>query len=210
MGNFCFVGFTFRDLSKTPEWKAAMLIRVVTAFKGKIRQLSGFSVPCVCLDFFAFFLGIPINMFDVDSLIAIHRLQLWGSTDGPWKSKMEENRGTVFSRDVTAAMLVSLNKGTAAMLVSQTNPSGIELSSLYENVFFCFGWKTCSLITSVKTLYRHLRLSKLFADSNNSITGGILRARIKSRTRLLRRGWEGDDVKCLSRARCSRSWLTSR
>ena len=74
MGNF-FVGFNFRDVLKTPEWKAAMLIRVVTAFKGKIRQLLGFSVPCVCLSFFAFFVGIPINMFDVDSLIAIHRLQ---------------------------------------------------------------------------------------------------------------------------------------
>ena len=33
----------------------------------------------------------------------------------------------VFSRDVTAAVLVSLNKGTAAMLVSPTNPLGIEL-----------------------------------------------------------------------------------
>ena len=33
----------------------------------------------------------------------------------------------VFSRDVTSAMLVSLNKGTAAMLVSPTNPLGIEL-----------------------------------------------------------------------------------
>jgi len=33
-------------------------------------------------------------------------------------------------------MVVSLNKGTAAMLVSPTNPSGIEL---YPNVFFCFG-----------------------------------------------------------------------
>ena len=44
----------------------------------------------------------------------------------------------VFSRDVTAAMLVSLNKGVAAMLVSQTNPPGIELCS-YGNVFFCFG-----------------------------------------------------------------------
>ena len=52
----------------------------------------------------------------------------------------------VFSRDVTAAMLVSLNKGTAAMLVSQSNPPGIELYS-YANVFFCFGRKTCSLIT---------------------------------------------------------------
>ena len=31
--------------------------------------------------------------------------------------------------DVTAAMLVSLNKGTAAMLVSPTNPLGIELYS---------------------------------------------------------------------------------
>ena len=49
-------------------------------------------------------------------------------------------------------MLVSLNKGTAAMLVSQTNPQGIELYS-YAKVFFCFGWKTCSLITWVKTLY---------------------------------------------------------
>ena len=44
----------------------------------------------------------------------------------------------VFSRDVTTAMLVSLNKGTAAILVSQSNPSGIELYS-FVNVFFCFG-----------------------------------------------------------------------
>ena len=44
----------------------------------------------------------------------------------------------VFSRDVTAAILVSLNIGTAAMLVSPTNPLGIELYS-YANVFFCFG-----------------------------------------------------------------------
>ena len=33
----------------------------------------------------------------------------------------------MFSRDVTAAMLVSLSIRTAAMLVSQTNPPGIEL-----------------------------------------------------------------------------------
>ena len=32
----------------------------------------------------------------------------------------------MFSRDVTAAMLVSVNKGTAAMLVSPTNPAEIE------------------------------------------------------------------------------------
>ena len=39
------------------------------------------------------------------------------------------------SHDVTAAMLVSQNKETAAMLVSRSNPPGIEL---YANVFFCF------------------------------------------------------------------------
>ena len=44
----------------------------------------------------------------------------------------------VFSRDVTAAMLVSLNKGKAAMLVSPINPPGIEFYS-YANVSFCFG-----------------------------------------------------------------------
>ena len=52
----------------------------------------------------------------------------------------------VFSRDVTAAMLVFLNNGTAAMLVSPTNPPGIELY-YHANVFFCFGEKTSLLIT---------------------------------------------------------------
>ena len=52
----------------------------------------------------------------------------------------------VFSRDVTAAMLVSLNKGTAAMLVSPTSLLGIELYS-DANAFCCFALKTCSLIT---------------------------------------------------------------
>ena len=37
-------------------------------------------------------------------------------------------------------MLVSLNKETAAMLVSPTNPPGIELC-YHANVFFCFGGK---------------------------------------------------------------------
>ena len=44
----------------------------------------------------------------------------------------------VFSRDVTAAMLVSLNKGTAAMLVSPTNPLGIELYFYAVFPLFCF------------------------------------------------------------------------
>ena len=42
----------------------------------------------------------------------------------------------VFSRDVTAAILVSQNNEMAAMLVSQTIPVGVELFS-YVNAFFC-------------------------------------------------------------------------
>ena len=51
----------------------------------------------------------------------------------------------VSSHDVTAAMLVPLHKGTAAILVSPTNPLGIELYS-YASAFFCFTLRTCSLI----------------------------------------------------------------
>ena len=52
----------------------------------------------------------------------------------------------VFSRDVMAATLLSLNKGTAAMLASPINPPGIELYS-YANVFFYFGYNSRSLLT---------------------------------------------------------------
>ena len=53
-------------------------------------------------------------------------------TPSPNQSHVQLYR--VFSRDVTAAMLVSLNKETAAMLVSPINPLGIELYS-YANSF---------------------------------------------------------------------------
>ena len=43
----------------------------------------------------------------------------------------------VFSLEVIAAMLVLLNKGKAAMLVSPNNHPGIKLYS-YTNAFFCF------------------------------------------------------------------------
>ena len=42
----------------------------------------------------------------------------------------------VFSHDVTAAILVSQNNETAAMLVPQTGPVGVELFSS-ANAFFC-------------------------------------------------------------------------
>jgi len=41
-----------------------------------------------------------------------------------------------FTRDVTTAMFVSVNKKTAAMLVSQSNPQGIEFYS-YAMFLFC-------------------------------------------------------------------------
>ena len=41
----------------------------------------------------------------------------------------------VFSYDITAAILVSQNNETAAMLVSQTSPVGFEFFS-YANAFF--------------------------------------------------------------------------
>lgn len=59
----------------------------------------------------------------------------------------------VISCVAMAAMLVSLNKETAAMLVSATNPQGIELCS-YMQMLFCIGWKKFSLITRMKALYK--------------------------------------------------------
>ena len=41
-----------------------------------------------------------------------------------------------FSHDVTASILVSQNNETAAILVFQTSPVGVELFS-YVNAFFC-------------------------------------------------------------------------
>ena len=46
----------------------------------------------------------------------------------------------VFSCDVTVAMLLFLNNGTASMMVFLANPTGIELY-YNANVFFCCGGK---------------------------------------------------------------------
>ena len=45
-------------------------------------------------------------------------------------------KSRVFSHDVTAAILVSQNNETAAMLASQTSPVGVEHFA-YVNAFFC-------------------------------------------------------------------------
>ena len=49
---------------------------------------------------------------------------------------MQQKDNRVFSHDVTAAILVSQDNETAAMLVSQKGPVGVELFS-YANAFFC-------------------------------------------------------------------------
>ena len=51
-----------------------------------------------------------------------------------------------FSHDITAVMLVFLNNGTAAMLVSPTNPPGIKLCYHVKVSNFRFGGKTRLLI----------------------------------------------------------------
>ena len=60
-----------------------------------------------------------------------------------WPSTAISCRG--FSRDVTAAMFVFLNKGIATMLVILTNPLGIEIY-YHAKIFFSFGGKTRLLI----------------------------------------------------------------
>ena len=49
-------------------------------------------------------------------------------------------------------MLVSQNKGMAAILVYKANPLGIELY-FYANTFFCFIEPIWPLVTWVKTIY---------------------------------------------------------
>ena len=63
-----------------------------------------------------------------------------------WPMQPQPLSNRLFSRDVTAAMLVSLNKGAVVMLMSPSNPPGIGLY-YNANVFFCFGGKTRLLIT---------------------------------------------------------------
>ena len=50
---------------------------------------------------------------------------------------LEREAYRVFSHDVTAAISVSQNNETVAMLVSQTSPVGVKLFS-YVNAFFCY------------------------------------------------------------------------
>ena len=53
------------------------------------------------------------------------------------KNHAEGRSNSWILHDVTAAMLVSTNNKMAAMLVSRSNPPGID-SYYHANVFFCF------------------------------------------------------------------------
>ena len=63
--------------------------------------------------------------------------QVGAQSNGPHKQRAAQKMDNrLFSRDVTAAMFLSPNKGTAAILVSPTNPLGIEPLCSYANVSF--------------------------------------------------------------------------
>ena len=49
---------------------------------------------------------------------------------------MNNTKYGLFSHDVTPAILVSQNNETAAMLVSQTKPVGVELFSYVKTFFY--------------------------------------------------------------------------
>ena len=72
---------------------------------------------------------------------------------GCWSREWKRSR--VFSCDVTAAMLVSLNKEMVAMMVYQTNPPGNELY-FYANTFFCFS-------SPIWLLVREWKRSRVFS-----------------------------------------------
>ena len=57
--------------------------------------------------------------------------------------------------NIIVATLVSLKKRTAAMLVSPSNPQGIEIHS-YANIFFCFGWKNMFIDHMIENTLYHL------------------------------------------------------
>ena len=88
---------------------------------------------------------------------------------------VEQSTYSWISHDVTAAMLVSPNNEMAAMLVSRSNPPGIE-SYYYANVFFRFRWKTWLLITWVKpkNCVSRFSVSYIFGKSfSTSIKPGL-------------------------------------
>ena len=69
---------------------------------------------------------------ELNKLFSLFRPKLWNE---PFHFR-HLAKNTVFLHDVTAAILEFQNNKTAAMMVSQTNPVGVELFS-YENALFC-------------------------------------------------------------------------
>ena len=86
----------------------------------------------------------------------------------------------VFSRDVTAAMLVSPSKGTAAMSVSPTNLPGIKLYShanvsfvLFEkHVYWSYEWKHSIQYWAVKKTW----ITAYNIEENNKLINLLIRS----------------------------------
>ena len=89
-----------------------------------------------------------------NKIIIVKQNMWWHTLTGRWAYR-------VFSHDVTAAIFLSHNNETAAMLVSQTNPVGVELFS-YANAFFCCNKFAQMLATWLKTLY----MTQLFSSKS--------------------------------------------
>ena len=68
-----------------------------------------------------------------------------------WMTTISSNH-RAYSHDVTVAILVLQNNETAATLVYQDNPVGIELF-FYVKTFFCSYWLAKMLATWVNRLY---------------------------------------------------------
>ena len=83
----------------------------------------------------------------------------------------------MFSRDVTAAMFLSVNKGTAAMLVSPTNPAEIELTLmqmlsfvLVENMLIDYSYNYNLKLIRRKYLYKYIQMHH---SNNNNLTATL-------------------------------------
>ena len=128
--------FIFQDVynSGSPPYRpTTLLLRTVVLDRRKSPFFSLFYIIITITT-----LGAP---FEAD-------IRIW--LVQPEQTQMRVSFGwyRVFSHDVTAAILVSQNNKTGAMLVSNTSPAGVELFSYAICIHWC--WST----TWVKTLYR--------------------------------------------------------
>ena len=94
----------------------------------------------------------------------------------------------MFSRDVTVVMFLSVNKGTAAMLVSPTNRAEIELTLmqmlsfvLVENMLIDYSYNYNLKLIRRKYLYKYIQMHhsnnnkyiQMHHTNNNNLTATL-------------------------------------